>query len=451
MSVLSPIIDSIDGATRRIYLKSGVSNYFPIDDLYREYKRLRATDENLRKYYPLLRAEGNIPKGSGAFTPRYVVLINGTKIVPFNESLQLNQLGDMITDNPDVDATLYDISTLTVAKPIFIKPSEAETIQLNSTQIEYASYNGGVTIDAVNGTDSSAYPYGTPLHPCKTTANSYAIRVARGFKRVYLRSDLNLIGIPDGVLNGLDIIGETGNRRHTLTVSNVLVTDCKATNIKVTGVFKNGSTTQATDCEIFNSSNVNLRADNCSILAGTYESTDLTNCILEGDIKIKSGGNMSGIGIVFEGDFTTIDMQNSPSTVSLDVDSGYFKLLNSTTNCLAEFNLKGGEIEIDATCTSGEYYLEGYGTLFNNGTMVEKANHLLALETIPAPIWNQLASSHQSVGTMGEGILKIGEMHKIGGLDPLNPATTTLNDITAGDIIVDITGDGETTTTLSRL
>jgi hypothetical protein len=130
MSVLSPIIDSINGETRRIYLKSGVSNYYPIDDIYQEYKRLRATDENLRKYFPLLRAEGNIPKGSGAFTPRYVVLINGTKIVPFNESLQLNQLGDMITDNPDVDATLYDISTLTVAKPIFIKPAEAEIIQI---------------------------------------------------------------------------------------------------------------------------------------------------------------------------------------------------------------------------------------------------------------------------------------------------------------------------------
>lgn len=436
MSVLNPVIDSIDGVTRRIYLKAGVGDFYPIDDIYREYRNTRRTDENLRKFEPLLRAEGNVPKGGGAFTPRYVVLINGTKIIPFNESLQLNQLGDMITDNPDVDPSLYDISGLTVAKPIFIKPSEAEIIQLNSSQIEYASYNGGVTIDAINGTDSSVYPYGTPLYPCKTTANSYAIRVARGFKKVYLRSDLNLIGIPDGILNGLDIIGESGNRKHTLTVTNVLVSDCKATNIKVTGAFKNGSTTQATDCEIYNSSNVYLRADNCSILSGVYESTDLTNCILEGDIKIKSGGNMSGIGIVFEGDLTTIDMQNSISTVSLDVNSGYVSIKNMITGGLAEFNLKGGELELDSTITGGDFYVEGYGTLYGDPIalgMNVKANNLISSEAI---------SSSQ---------IKVEELHRIGGLDPLYPAVTTLNDITAGDITIDILGDGETTTTLSRL
>ena len=226
------------------------------------------------------------------------------------------------------------------------------------------------------------------------------IRVARGFKKVYLRSNLNLVGIPDGVLNGLDIIGETGNRKYTLTVTNVLVTDCKATNLTVTGAFKAGSTAQAIDCEIHDALNVGLRATNCSILSGVYESTDLSNCLLKGDIKIKENGNMSGIGIVFEGDFSTIDMQNATSTVSLDVDSGYFKLINAATGCLAEFNLRGGEIEIDSTCTGGEYYLEGYGTLFNNGSMIEKANHLLALETIPIPIWDEVLESTYTTGEL---------------------------------------------------
>jgi hypothetical protein len=435
MSVLNPVIDSIDGVTRRIYLKSGVSNYFPIDDIYREYRNLRRLDEGLRRFEPLLRAEGNVPKGSGAFTPRYVVLINGTKIVPFNESLQLNQLGDMITDNPDVDATLYDISSLTVAKPIFIKPSEAEIIQLNSTQIEYASYNGGVTIDAVNGTDSAEYPYGTPLYPCKTTANSYAIRVARGFKKVYLRSDLSLVGIPDGVLNGLDIICEFGNRKYTLTINNVLVTDCKATNLSITGVFKAGSTAQAIDCYIHDTSNVNLRANNCSVSSGSYESTDLVNCILTGDINIVSGGKMSGVGIVFEGDFTTIDMLSSPSTVSMDIDSGYVKLINAVDNCLAEFNLRGGEIELDSTITGGDFYIEGYGTLYGDPTilgMTVKANNLISSDAI---------SSSQ---------IKVDELHKIQGLDPLNAMTVTTHSRTVADINLDITGNGETLTVVTR-
>lgn len=47
--------------------------------------------------------------------------------------------------------------------------------------------------------------------------------------------------------------------------------------------------------------------------------------------------------------------------------------------------------------------------------------------------------------------VKIDELHKIGGLDPLNPATTTTVDIIAGDINIDITGDGETSTTFTRV
>ena len=47
--------------------------------------------------------------------------------------------------------------------------------------------------------------------------------------------------------------------------------------------------------------------------------------------------------------------------------------------------------------------------------------------------------------------LKVDELHKIGGLDPLNPATTTQDEIIVGDIKIDITGDGETTTTFTRV
>lgn len=128
MSVAVPVIDSIDGDTRRIYLKQGVLSFLPIEDIYHEYRNLRRTDETLRKWEGLLRAEGNIPKGGGKFTPRYVVLLLGTKIVPYDESSRLDQLGEIITDDPDVDATIYDVSTLTNPKPIFLQPSEAEII-----------------------------------------------------------------------------------------------------------------------------------------------------------------------------------------------------------------------------------------------------------------------------------------------------------------------------------
>ena len=47
--------------------------------------------------------------------------------------------------------------------------------------------------------------------------------------------------------------------------------------------------------------------------------------------------------------------------------------------------------------------------------------------------------------------LKIDELYKVGGLDISNPATTTQDEIIVGDIKIDITGDGETTTTFTRV
>lgn len=279
---------------------------------------------------------------------------------------------------------------------------------ISSPEIQYASYNGGVTIDSVNGTDSSVYPYGTPLHPCKTAANSYAIRMARGFKKIYLMNDLHLSGIPDGVLNSLHAVGVTGNRKHILTFDNVLATDCIAENLQVTGNFKPGSTTKIINCSTSNATNVQVKGLNSTIQGGTYSCTDLDKCIISGDIKLVSGGTFSGVDIVFEGDYTTIDMQGyNNCTVSLDISSGYFKLLNARTGCLAEFNLRGGELELDTSCTGGDFYAEGYGTLFGDPEalgMTVKANHLLALETIPGPIWDETVTSHLTAGSTGKAL-----------------------------------------------
>lgn len=46
---------------------------------------------------------------------------------------------------------------------------------------------------------------------------------------------------------------------------------------------------------------------------------------------------------------------------------------------------------------------------------------------------------------------RIDELHKVGGLDKLNPTTVTTSEITVGGIMIDISGDGESTTTLTRI
>ncbi len=128
MSVLSPVVLSIDGANRRIYLRSGVTVFHWVDDIYKEYRHQRATDEALRVWSPLLRADGNIPKGGGKYTPRFVTLLSGTKIVPYDETQTISVTGEGITD--DTTDPFYTVGR-THPLRLDIEPPASEVIRVS--------------------------------------------------------------------------------------------------------------------------------------------------------------------------------------------------------------------------------------------------------------------------------------------------------------------------------
>lgn len=132
MSVANQVVDIWDGKGRRIYLKQGITEFHPVTDLYAEYKNKRRLDESFRAWEPLLIASGNIKKSSTKATPRYLVLLKGCKVIPYDEEGDLWQTGDMITDSPEIDPTLYDTGLLNNSVRIFISPPEAEIIYVST-------------------------------------------------------------------------------------------------------------------------------------------------------------------------------------------------------------------------------------------------------------------------------------------------------------------------------
>lgn len=142
MSVLNPVIDYWDGVNRHIYLKQGVTEIHWITDIYEEYRHWRRTDEDARKWKPFMRAEGNIPKGGAKFTPRFLIMLDNARVVPFDEGSSITALGEAITDNPDIDSSPFYLDSLTSPIQIYITPSESETIVID----------GGTTtiLDALN-------------------------------------------------------------------------------------------------------------------------------------------------------------------------------------------------------------------------------------------------------------------------------------------------------------
>lgn len=134
------LIASIDGATRRVYLDAaeavgGVLSFHPTIDMYAAYKMLRAADESVRPFDAFMRAEGNLPKGGGKFTPRFTMLLSGTKVVIPAGVTEVNVTGELLTDD---GSRPFDTSLITGPCVINYQPAEAEVIKVTASGNEYS-------------------------------------------------------------------------------------------------------------------------------------------------------------------------------------------------------------------------------------------------------------------------------------------------------------------------
>ena len=370
MSVLSPIVDTWDGANRRIYLKEGVGDYYPIEDLYHEYRNERRLNEGLRKFDPLLRAEGNISKGGGAFTPRYVVLMTSpislvtTKIIPFNETKQLNQLGDMITDIADTDPDLYDISQLTVPKPIFIKPSEAETIQLNSEAIVYSSFQGMVWFDAnspYGDKGSAAEPNGNAERPVNTIPLAVEIAVDRGFEKIHICSDVTISSSVD--LDNYVLVG------HSYVLIQVII----EANANVQGI-------RIIDCDISGVMDGDTLIEKCVVQTITYVNGKINYCSIAGNITL-AGSKDAEIKNCSQDDMNIepeIDMGGSGQNLVMPNYAGIVHIRNMNGANKVGIGLNSGKVVLHSdSVLSGHIHVSGVGELVDESG-----------DSIPSGTWN---------------------------------------------------------------
>lgn len=80
--------------------------------------------------------EGAIPKGGGKFTPRFMILLGGTKLVPQDLRHTLKITGEIITDNPELDPDIIDTSSLTSAVFTDYAPPTAEILSISTQDKE---------------------------------------------------------------------------------------------------------------------------------------------------------------------------------------------------------------------------------------------------------------------------------------------------------------------------
>lgn len=129
------MIASIDGENRLIYLDASTVNASiqPID-IYKEMRTLRENNESLRGYDIFLKAYGNVPKGGGKSTERYVQTINGTTIVPYDTSQTLTITGTIITDEGHEGVYCFNRAVLSPSVTVDINyvPPQVEVITVTT-------------------------------------------------------------------------------------------------------------------------------------------------------------------------------------------------------------------------------------------------------------------------------------------------------------------------------
>lgn len=123
-----PLVASVDYPNKRIYLSvETVNTDLDLLDVYREIRALRRTNNAHRNFKPMIEAGGNITKITGvSYTPAYVVLRYGCRIVPYDQHHKIRLIRDTFTDDGYAGRDCFDRTTLTNAVDIDVDFPERE-------------------------------------------------------------------------------------------------------------------------------------------------------------------------------------------------------------------------------------------------------------------------------------------------------------------------------------
>lgn len=130
-----PIVDSVNYVTRRVYLHSDtVGVDLDTMDIYKEVRALRAADAQTpqphRSFKPMIVQGGNIQKTPTTKTAKYVQLLYGCRIVPYDTDHTLRVIRDTFTDDGVDGSDCFDKSSLVNDVDIDYEVDKVEIVEV---------------------------------------------------------------------------------------------------------------------------------------------------------------------------------------------------------------------------------------------------------------------------------------------------------------------------------
>ena len=246
----------------------------------------------------------------------------------------------------------HNIADVKVANQVSLLINNAAGL-ISNPAIEYSSFNGGVSLDVINGVagtiGSTGNPIGTPRNPSNNKADTLQIANNRGFTTVYIAGNITLDTGTD--FQELIFIGESKTKSVITISSDADVENCEFYEAKITGTLDGGNVLK--DC-----------------LLGTinYVNGYIEQCVLTEETITLGGGSDAHfldcwMGVVGEDIVPTIDLGGSGQSLGMRNYNGCLKIKNKTGSDKASIDLNSGEIILDSTVTAGEVIVRGVGQL----------------------------------------------------------------------------------------
>ncbi len=289
-----------------------------------------------------------------------------------------------------VDAVQAELDPIlpTAGNQVVRTASSSATLQ-ELLDIQYASFNGGVTIDVANGVAGTAYPIGTPRLPSNNTSDTLAIAATRGFNKIYVRGGLTL-GAGDAV-SGYQFEGQSPGL-STVTVG------AAATVTNTTFMFLTVDGTLDGNCEF----------NQCHVLDLDFFSGIMKECLLEGTVTLGGGVDAeivdSSSGV--PGTATPfIDFGNTGQSLLLRNYNGGIGLINKSGTDACSIDMSSGQVVLNNTLTAGTITVRGVAYLFGKadaeGAGATINDQLLNVPNITDGVWGAQTVDHTVAGSFG--------------------------------------------------
>jgi hypothetical protein len=227
---------------------------------------------------------------------------------------------------------------------------------VQTSEIEYGSFQNAITIDQTNGTAGQAYPIGTVQYPVNNLADAKFIAQLRGLDSFNIRGNF-VFGASD-VTNGFTYKGQTPFKTHITLTDTATITNSIFRDATISGFLDGGNS--VIDCTIEGLNYVDGKVENCELGVGDI----ILNGASASFINCYSG--VAGAGL---GQTPIVDMGGGPTDLVIRNYSGGLELRNSTTGVShASIDLNSGRVIFDSTISAGIFNARGTGSVTDNST-----------------------------------------------------------------------------------